>query len=103
MAETQSSPVDVSQAVLLLKQRLNRLTGISALDEYLQTLVQAAIQRMGRAGITLTDSVSDLMLVVDMAAWQYANRDKPGTEPEWLQAEKRNRWLQDRQVSSNDP
>lgn len=102
MAE-ERMPVDIDQAVLLLKQRLNRLTGISALDDYLQTLVQAAIQRLGRAGITLTDSVSDLMLVVDMAAWQYANRDKPGAEPEWLKDEKRNRWLQDRQVSSDDP
>lgn len=102
MAE-EGNTIDTEQAVLLLKQRLNRMTGISAMDDYLEARINAAVKRLEDDGITVTDSVRDMMLVVDLAAWQYANRDKPGGEPEWLRDEKRSRWLQDRQVKANDP
>lgn len=103
MAEEWTSPVDVAQAMLLMKQRLNRMTGISAADEYFEHRIKAAIERLNRKGITLTDSVDDLMLVVDYAVWQYGNRDKPGADPDWLKDEIRNRWLSERQVGADDP
>lgn len=103
MAEEWTSPVDVAQAMLLMKQRLNRMTGISAADDYFEHRIKAAIKQMKRKGITLTDSVEDLMLVVDYAVWQYGNRDKAGAAPDWLQDEIRERWLSERQVGKDDP
>ena len=52
---------------------------------------------MERKGINLTDSIDDLMLVVDGAAWNHANRDKMTGQPEWLRKKTVGRWL------NNDP
>lgn len=88
-------------ALGLLKQRLNRAD--DALEEYWRARIDAAAGQLEDIGITLTDSVADVMLVTDYAVWQYQNRDKPGNMPEWLRLARRERWLNNRTVIANDP
>lgn len=85
--------VDTNTALNLMKVRLNRRSGDTSLDAYFMHRIQAAIEYLTGAGIALTDSTEDLMLVVDTAVWQYQNRDKPGGMPEWLRLQRRERWL----------
>lgn len=94
------SAVNETTALSLLKARLNRLSGDTSLDTYFQARISAAVQSLEGTGITLTDSEEDLMLTVDLAVWQYQNRDKPGSMPEWLRLQRRERWL--REVSADD-
>lgn len=86
-------PTFVASALSLLKERLDRMPEDTARDNYLTTRIEQAIGELERPGITLTDSVDDLMLVVDVAAWNYANRDKQTGEPEWLRRKIVRRWL----------
>lgn len=96
------SEISMYTALELLKIRLNRAD--EALEDYLATRVKSATESLERIGITLTDRSEDIMLVVDMAAWQYQNRDKPGTMPEWLRLMRRERWLGNEvKVAVNDP
>lgn len=95
------SEVSVYTALSLAKVRLNRMS--SELDEYLEARIRAAIGALEQTGISLTDSVDDIMLVADYAVWQYQNRDKPGDMPEWLRLMRRERWLNNRgEVKAND-
>lgn len=87
----------VASGLQLLKTRLNRITQDTELDEYFEKRVEEAVSILERKGIRLTDSVEDLMLVVDLAAWNHANRDKAGDVPDWLRRKLRGRWL------NNDP
>ena len=87
---------DEGQALALVKTRLNRLPGDTSLDDYLLARIDAAGQALAATGIILTDSVADLMLVVDYTVWEYGNRDKPGGMPDWLRLRRRERWLQQR-------
>lgn len=89
---------DVNQALLMMKQRKDMLTGIYQRDDYMLLRIKAAVNELKRKGIHLTDSVDDLMLVVDMAVWQYNNRDHAGSVPDWLRVRRRERWLQDRAI-----
>lgn len=86
--------IDTETALMLVKTRLNRLATDTALDEYFQARINAAIGELQATGITLTDSTADLLLVVDYAVWQYQNRDAPGSMPEWLRLRRRERWVQ---------
>ena len=97
---------DSEAALGLVKARLNRLSGDTSLDEYFLARIEAAGNALEGAGITLTDSVDDLMLVVDMAVWEYQNRDKPGGMPDWLRLKRLERWLRERrqeEVAAGDP
>lgn len=85
--------VNKTTALSLVKARLNRLQSDTSLDSYFQARITAAIEYLTGIGITLTDSQEDLMLAVDFAVWQYQNRDNPGAMPEWLQLQRRERWL----------
>ena len=87
--------VDTNLALSLVKARLNRLQGDTSLDAYFQARVTAAIQTLTKNGITLTGNEDDLMLVVDYAVWEYQNRDKPGSMPEWLRLKRRERWIKE--------
>lgn len=89
---------DVNQALLLMKQRKDMLTGITQRDDYMTMRIKAVVAELERKGVHLTDSIDDLMLVVDMAVWQYNNRDQTGAEPEWLRHRIRERWLSDRSL-----
>ena len=86
--------VDNTQALSLVKARLNRLPSDTTLDEYLTARIMAAEQAIEATGIVLTISVADLMLVVDYTVWEYQNRDKPGSMPDWLRLRRRERWVQ---------
>ena len=85
----------VASAMQLLMQRLDRMPGNGERDRYYEMRIRQSIAELERRGIVLTDSVDDLMLVVDLAAWNHANRDKPGAQPEWLRDKIRGRWLND--------
>ena len=86
--------VDNTQALSLVKARLNRLSTDTTLDVYLTARIMAAEQAIEATGIVLTASVADLMLVVDYTVWEYQNRDKPGSMPDWLRLRRRERWVQ---------
>lgn len=85
--------VDNTQALSLVKARLNRLPSDTTLDGYLTARIMAAEQALEATGIVLTASVADLMLVVDYTVWEYQNRDKPGSMPDWLRLRRRERWV----------
>lgn len=85
----------VASALTLLKDRLDRYREDTARDEYYTMRIQEAVAYLERKRIVLTDSVDDLMLVVDLAAWNHANRDKQTGQPEWLRDKIRGRWIND--------
>lgn len=85
--------VNTETALALVKTRLNRPETDNSMDEYLSSRLEAAADELGGAGITLTDSMEDLMLLVDMTVWQYQNRDKSAGMPDWLRLRRRERWL----------
>jgi len=86
----------------LLLTRLDRggTTPPESLADYLHRRLEAAAQQLQREGIVLEDTTRDTMLLVDLAAWQHQNRDNPGATPAWLRAEKRNRWIQQREAGA---
>ena len=83
--------VNETTALSMVKARLNRLD--TTLDTYLAARITAAVEQLEGIGITLTDSTDDLMLVTDLAVWEYQNRDNPGGMPDWLRLRRRERWL----------
>ena len=87
--------VDFETAMALVKTRLNRPSTDTSMDEYLMTRIEAAADELAGAGIKLTDTSGDLMLLVDTTVWQYANRDKNAGMPDWLRLKRRERWLQE--------
>lgn len=80
-------------ALDVLKQRLNRAD--DRLDAYLSMRLNAELKRFAKTGIALTDSTDDIMLLVDMTAWAYGNRDHSGEMPRWLRLARRERWLKE--------
>lgn len=84
------------QALSLMKTRLNRMPAETTLDEYFAARLEAAEQEMARQGITLTDAMDDVMLLVDKAVFDYQNRDKQQGQPDWLKSRMRGRWLNER-------
>ena len=85
--------VNTASALSLVKARLNRLESDTSLDEYFNARISAAEGELTDTGISLTDSMEDLMLVVDYAVWKYQNRDTPGGMPDWLRLQRRERWI----------
>jgi len=86
--------VNTDTALAMVKTRLNRLPTDTTLDTYLTARINAAIGEIEATGIVLTDSMADLMLVVDYAVYQYQNRDKNTGMPDWLRLRRRERWVQ---------
>lgn len=95
--ETSEKATFVASALRLLKERLDRLAEDTSRDGYFETRIRQSIAELEAKGITLTTGIDDLMLVVDLAAWNHANRDKQGGQPEWLRRKIAGRWLH------NDP
>lgn len=87
--------VNLNTALSMVKGRLNRLPNDTSLDQYLMKRIEAAMQSLEGTGIHLTNSAEDLMLVVDYTVWQYQNRDKKESMPEWLRLQRRERWLRE--------
>lgn len=86
------SEESIYTALDLLKTRLNRAD--HELDEYLEARTRSAAEHLEKIGIRLEDTIRDIMLTVDYAAWSYLNRDSGGTMPEWLRLMRRERWLE---------
>ena len=87
--------MDMEMALGLVKARLTRPPGDTALDEYLKKRIEGAAAKLKRMGIHLTESADDMMLLVDYTVWRYQNRDKAGDMPEWLKHDRRERWIAD--------
>lgn len=87
--------IDMSQALALVKARLNRLSTDTTLDDYFSARINSVCEELAGTGITLGDGTEDLLLVVDMTVWQYQNRDSQGAMPEWLRLRRRERWLRE--------
>ena len=86
--------VDEIQALQLMKTRLNRPAADTSLDSYLGFRISAAVRELNdMMPEKLSDSVDDLLLVVDFATWKYQNRDKNTGDPPWLRSVLRNRHL----------
>ena len=92
--------VDFETAMSLVKTRLNRSATDTTFDAYLMPRIEAAADELAGAGIKLTDSSGDLMLLVDTTVWNYQNRDKNAGMPEWLRLKRRERWLQEQRGST---
>ncbi len=84
---------DAETALSLVKSRLNRLSGDTAIDDYLRARIDSAALELQRQGVTLTDAMNDTLLLVDTTVWQYQSRDKTGAMPDWLRLRLRERWL----------
>jgi hypothetical protein len=82
-----------TQALTLVKTRLNRASGDTSLDTYLAKVIEAAELEIERMGINLQDDADDLMTLVDFAVWRYQNRDQAGERPQWLRYRLKSRWL----------
>lgn len=82
-------------ALEMMKSRLNRLQTKTPLDAYLKARLDAAAMSLEKKGIHLTEMVDDTLLLVDVAVWDYQNRDQAGGTPEWLRVKIRERWLHD--------
>lgn len=87
---------DILTALGLVKARLNRLAADTSLDQYFMQRIEAAEAELKGAGISLTDSADDMMLLVDYTVWQYQNRDSAGAMPDWLRLRRRERWLREK-------
>ena len=103
--------MDMEMVLGLVKARLNRPPGDTALDAYFKKRIEGAAAKLQaiscivldkagleaffEVGIHLTESADDMMLLVDYTVWQYQNRDKPGDMPDWLRLDRRERWLAD--------
>lgn len=78
----------------IVKARLNRLASDITLDAYLTQRIEAANVKLRRTGITLIENdPEDQLFLADYVAWEYGNRDKPGSMPEWLRLARRERFL----------
>lgn len=83
-----------NEILLLVKQRLNKLRGITAADDYLRERIKAAREELKGNGITLREeNPADTMLLVDKVVWQYNNRDSNEDDPASLRRREKNRWL----------
>ena len=87
--------VDTTQALALVKTRLNRLQSDTTLDAYFTARINAAVQELEGTGIRLADSAEDLMLVVDYTVWAYQDRDSAAGMPDWLRLRRRERWIRE--------
>lgn len=81
------------QALSLMKTRLNRPPGETALDDYFLSRLEAARLDYETQKIILGDSINDVLMLVDKAVYDYQNRDKQQGEPEWLRERRKGRWI----------
>lgn len=85
--------INVNTALALVKARLNRVEGDTSLDDYLTARINAAAEELTGTGIVLEDTPEDTLLIVDLAVYNYSNRDKQAGLPDWMRMRIRNRWL----------
>lgn len=94
---------DVAYALLQARMDRGGMPVPEALEEYWKTRMEAAVEELGQMGIHLEDNAKDSALLADFTAYKLQNRDKPGTMPQWLRLELRERWLsQERGANATD-
>lgn len=91
---------DMDTALALVKTRKDMMSGITARDDYLTARIKGVCEKLAERGIHLTESTSDMMLVVDMTVWEYNNRDQSGPMPEWLKDQLKTRFMSDRRINA---
>lgn len=83
-----------TQALPLVKARLNRLASDTSIDALLLAVILAAETEItNESGALDNTDALDLMLLVDATAWNYQSRDKAAGMPEWLRYKRRQRFL----------
>lgn len=86
---------DETLALEMVKSRLDRLTLDTGKKAYIEARIEAAAEELAEEGITITDSMGDLLLIVDLAVYNYGNRDKNEPQPKWLRQKITRRFLND--------
>ena len=86
---------DLAYDLLLARRDRAGLTLTGALENYYLNALKAAEGELQDAGIVLTDSLQDTMLLVDVTNWNLSSRDKAAGMPEWLRLKRRERWLKE--------
>lgn len=77
--------------------KLDLQISVNSLDDYLLTIIQAARNFIANEGITLTDSISDMMLVEMYAAYLYRKRrEENAVMPRMLRWNLNNRLLSEK-------
>ena len=77
--------------------KLDLQISVNSLDDYLLTIIQAARNFIANEGITLTDDISDMMLVEMYAAYLYRKRREEKAEmPRMLRWALNNRLLSEK-------
>lgn len=87
--------MDEEQVYRLLLARLDRAGKPPpvVLESYWRQRITEAQEYIINQGIQLSDSIEDMLLVVDYAAWMIDSRDMSGAMPEWLRYKIKQRWF----------
>lgn len=67
----------------------------TAKEAYIKARIEAAAQELEGEGVTITSSMGDLLLIVDLTVYNYSNRDKNEPQPRWLRQKITRRFLSD--------
>lgn len=87
----------MADADVLKILKLDLQISVNSLDDYLLTIIQAARNFIANEGITLTDDISDMMLVEMYAAYLYRKRREEKAEmPRMLRWALNNRLLSEK-------
>ncbi len=93
-----SVTVDLAYDLLLARRDRAGLALPPAQEAYYKSALSGAQEELANAGIHLTNSTADTLLLVDVAAWNLSNRDKAEGMPQWLRLKRRERWLRERRT-----
>lgn len=87
----------MADADVLKILKLDLQSSVNSLDDYLLTIIQAARNFIANEGITLTDDISDMMLVEMYAAYLYRKRrEENAAMPRMLRWNLNNRLLSEK-------
>lgn len=87
----------MADADVLKILKLDLQISVNSLDDYLLTIIQAARNFIANEGITLTDSIPDMMLVEMYAAYLYRKRrEENAAMPRMLRWNLNNRLLSEK-------
>ncbi len=87
----------MADADVLKILKLDLQISVNSLDDYLLTIIQAARNFIANEGISLTDSISDMMLVEMYAAYLYRKRrEENAVMPRMLRWNLNNRLLSEK-------
>lgn len=93
--------INIESAIRNFKQRKDMMPGINQRDEYIETIIRAAIEELADMGIHLVDRSADLLFLVNYAVWKYNNRDENEKMKPWLKQAITDRWVGDQMINRN--